>query len=59
MKVKVRIQYRGREISHLDLAMEFLNHLVAEVDEYGTPETNPQREGRSITFVIAPRKPKP
>ena len=55
-KVKIEMRFRGREISHLDLAMEFLRHLIGEVDEWGTPETNPAREGRSITFVIAPKK---
>jgi translation initiation factor IF-3 len=55
-KVKVVMRFRGREITHLDLAMEFLNHLVDEIREYGTPESRPQREGRLITFVVAPVK---
>ena len=55
-KVKVVMRFRGREISHLDLAMEFLRHLVGEVEEYGAPESQPKREGRLITFVIAPKK---
>jgi translation initiation factor IF-3 len=55
-KVKVIMQFRGREISHLDLGLEFLNHLIEEVAEYGTPESHPTREGRFITFILAPRK---
>jgi len=55
-KVKVVMRFRGREISHLDLAMEFLRHLIGEVEEYGVPESQPKREGRLITFVIAPKK---
>jgi translation initiation factor IF-3 len=55
-KVKVIMQFRGREISHLDLGLEFLQHLIEEVAEYGQPESMPQREGRLITFIIAPRK---
>jgi len=55
-KVKVQMRFRGREITHLDLALEFLNHLVEEIQEYGTPESRPQREGRLITFVVAPLK---
>ena len=54
-KVKVIMQFRGREISHLDLGLEFLNHLVDEIAEYGTPESKPTREGRLITFILAPR----
>ncbi|MBD3221364.1 translation initiation factor IF-3 [bacterium] len=55
-KVKVIMQFRGREISHLDLGLEFLSHLIEEVAEYGAPESRPTREGRFITFIIAPRK---
>jgi hypothetical protein len=31
---------------------------VQELAEYGTPESRPQREGRLITFVVAPIKTK-
>ena len=55
-KVKIVMRFRGREITHLDLALEFLNHLVEEITEYGMPESHPQREGRQISFVVAPRK---
>ncbi len=55
-KVKVIMQFRGREISHLDLGLEFLHLLIKDVSEYGVPESQPQREGRFITFIIAPRK---
>jgi translation initiation factor IF-3 len=55
-KVKVVMRFRGREISHVDLALEFLRHLVGELQEYGTPESDPQREGRLIIFVMAPKR---
>jgi translation initiation factor IF-3 len=54
-KVKVIMQFRGREISHLDLGLEFLNHLIDEIAEHGTPESRPSREGRLISFILAPR----
>lgn len=55
-KVKIVMRFRGREISHMDLALEFLNNLNAELAEYGAPESAPQREGRQISFVMAPKK---
>lgn len=55
-KVKVVMRFRGREITHMDLALEFLNHLTEELAEYGTRESAPQREGRQISFVLAPVK---
>ena len=58
-KVKVIMQFRGREISHIDLGLEFLKHLIEEVTELGTPESMPQREGRLITFILTPRKTRP
>lgn len=55
-KVKVVMRFRGREITHLDLAINFLEHLNEEIKEWGTPESKPQREGRQISYVIAPVK---
>lgn len=55
-KVRVIMQFRGREISHMDLGMQFLHNLVAEVAEYGAPESNPQVEGRTVTFIFSPRR---
>jgi translation initiation factor IF-3 len=55
-KVKIVMRFRGREISHMDLALEFLRALILEIQEYGAPESEPQREGRLITFVVAPKR---
>jgi translation initiation factor IF-3 len=55
-KVKVVMQFRGREITHVDLGLEFLQHLIDEVAPFGVPESAPQREGKLISFIIAPRK---
>jgi len=55
-KVKVVMRFRGREISHMDLALDFLNNLTEELTEFGTAESRPQREGRQISFVMAPVK---
>ena len=55
-KVKVVMRFRGREISHMDLALDFLNNLTEELTESGTAESRPQREGRQISFVMAPVK---
>jgi len=57
-KVKVIMQFRGREISHVDLGLEFLQHLIEDVAEFGAPESQPQREGKFISFIFAPRKTK-
>jgi translation initiation factor IF-3 len=55
-KVKIVMRFRGREISHVDLALVFLRALIVEIQEFGAPESEPQREGRLITFVVAPKR---
>ncbi|MCP4290735.1 MAG: translation initiation factor IF-3 [bacterium] len=55
-KVKVVMRFRGREITHMDLALDFLNDLNEELKEFGSPESRPQREGRQISFIVAPNK---
>jgi len=55
-KVKIVMRFRGREITHMDLALEFLNNLNDELADYGVPESRPQREGRQISFIVAPKK---
>ena len=55
-KVRVIMQFRGREISHLDLGLRYLEQLIQDVAEHGVPESTPQQEGRTMTFIIAPRK---
>ncbi len=55
-KVKVVMRFRGREITHMDLALEFLNNLNDELADYGVPESRPQREGRQISFIVVPKK---
>jgi translation initiation factor IF-3 len=55
-KVKVIMQYRGREMSHMELGIETLKELVDEVAEFGKPEGRPTQEGRTVTMVLAPMK---
>ncbi len=55
-KVKVIMQFRGREMSHMDLGINFLRQLVEDIAEHGVPETKPSQEGRTVSFVVAPKK---
>ena len=55
-KVKVIMQYRGRELSHMELGIEYLKELVEEVAEYGKPEGRPSQEGRTVSLVLMPHK---
>lgn len=55
-KVKVIMQFRGREMTHMELGIEFLKSLVDDVAEYGVPESRPTQEGRTVSILLTPAK---
>jgi translation initiation factor IF-3 len=59
MKVKVRIRFRGREITYPDIAMNDLNEIAEELSDIGMIEQAPSMEGQSMLMVIAPSKTGP
>lgn len=55
-KVKVRIQFRGREIHYPEIAMDILKGVAEELNDVSMIEYGPSREGRSILMILAPDK---
>jgi translation initiation factor IF-3 len=58
MKVKVRIRFRGREITYPEIALSDLKEIAEDLSDIGIVEQPPSMEGRSMLMVIAPAKPK-
>jgi translation initiation factor IF-3 len=59
-RVKVTVQFRGREVSHAYIGRDLLNRFAELVAEYGTVDRQPTLEGRSMSMVLsAIQKPKP
>lgn len=59
MKVKVRIRFRGREITYPEIARKELAEIATELSDVGVVEVSPDMEGRTMLMVLAPsRKPK-
>lgn len=58
MKVKVRIRFKGREITYPEIAMEQLDKVASDLSEVGVVEMKPNMEGRSMLMVIAPKAEK-
>lgn len=56
MKVKVRIRFRGREISYPDIALEDLKEIAEELSDLALIEQAPALEGRTMLMVLAPGK---
>lgn len=55
-KVKLTMQFRGRQMSHPEIGKEILERLTRELADVGSAETDPTLEGRLMTMMLAPRK---
>jgi translation initiation factor IF-3 len=56
MKVKVRIRFRGREISYPEIALTDLKEIAEELADIAIVEQTPGLEGRTMLMVLAPGK---
>ena len=56
MKVKVRIRFRGREITYPEIARGELQEIADELADVGVVEQTPDMEGRTMLMVLAPAK---
>jgi len=54
MKVKVRVRFRGREITYPDIAREELESVAQELSDVAVVEQKPDMEGRTMLMVLAP-----
>jgi translation initiation factor IF-3 len=55
-KVKVRIRFRGREITYPEIAIEQLQEIAEELSDVSMVEQEPDREGRTMLMILAPAK---
>jgi translation initiation factor IF-3 len=55
MKVKVRIRFRGREITYPEIARDLLDEIAEELQDVGEIEQRPNLEGRTMLMVLAPK----
>jgi len=57
-RVKAVVQFRGREIAHVDLGKNLLNRFAQDLSTFGTVEAQPRLEGRNAHVLISPAKAK-
>jgi translation initiation factor IF-3 len=57
-KVKVTVQFKGREQTRPEIGFRLLQRLAEDVEGTGFVEFAPKREGRSMTMVLGPLKKK-
>ncbi len=55
-RVKAVVQFRGREIAHVDLGKKLLLRFSEDLKEHGTIEGQPKLEGRNAHLIISPVK---
>ena len=54
MKVKVRIRFRGREITYPEIARDMLAEVAEDLKDIAVVEQAPNMEGRTMLMVLAP-----
>jgi translation initiation factor IF-3 len=58
-RLKVTVQFRGREMTHPELGRNLLERFVKRIEEHGVVERAPLMEGRSMHLIVAStHKPK-
>lgn len=55
-KVKVTLQFRGREMAHPELGRKILDDVIAQVGPIAKVESQARMEGRSMSLVLSPDK---
>lgn len=58
-KVKITIQYRGREITHMETGRKILDSVLDALKDHAVVESAPLMEGKKMIIILAPAKKKP
>lgn len=53
-KVRVRVRFRGREITHSYIGRERLEEIEKLLSDVGVVEQKPNLEGKDMVMVLAP-----
>lgn len=54
-KVKARVRFRGREITHPEVAVELLQRVANDLQDVADVEKAPGMEGRSLLMILTPK----
>ena len=55
-KVRMRVRFRGREITHQDIARKLLRRIADEMSDVAVVEQRPSMEGYTMLMILAPAK---
>jgi len=54
-KVKVTVMFRGREITHPEIAQRLCRKLAEDLADYGVVEKPAKQEGRNMIMILSPK----
>lgn len=54
-KVKITVQFRGREMAHMDRARDNLKKIVEGLTDIAEAEQEPKVEGRTLSVMLQPK----
>ena len=55
-KVKLTMQFRGRQVTHPELGREVLDRVTEDLKDLAKIESRPNMEGRTMSMILAPLK---
>ena len=58
-KVKVTLQFRGREVAHPELGTKILDAVIEQLGPIAKVDSHARLEGRNMTMVLSPEKKMP
>lgn len=57
-KVKLSLQFRGREMTHIDRGRELMLRVILAIEEFGMAESIPSMEGKKMYATLKPKPTK-
>lgn len=55
-KVRVRLRFRGREVTHPEVALDLLKRVADELKDVSVIEKMPAKEGMTMLMILGPNK---
>ena len=55
-KVRVRLRFRGREVTHPEVALDLMARIATELEDVSIIEKRPAKEGMTMLMILAPNK---
>nr|ARW69291.1 translation initiation factor 3 [Polysiphonia sp.] len=55
-KVKVTVIFKGREVQHMNLALELLNKMAHDLNKVSILQQMPIKDGKNVIMILSPNK---